>query len=860
MILLFGLAVVSRFFEAHHGRSKTESNESNVEYSRREHVFEAFLDFYFSVIPEGAVTSDEMTPKKWRQHLRYRPLFLCNESIIIAYNSPMYSQYNYYQQPGGGTAVTTTQGGLTWNGTAWVPSATPTSTTHSSYASSNTNKPAADLVQTYTQYYHLWKAQEEQQERLAQSLPEGPAKEEAKRQALWNKHYADQSSIAAHHYNNNPHTAPPTLPPAPPGATAAAPTTCSAVTNTAAPPTALHYQQQPTIGPQPAQQNPPESPDGLKRYVHKCLQQCHSDSQKELMQKEVEKVIQQAIKQGTMHTTNWDSRALLPIPMDTATAVQTSGGTAAAIKRFRQQNANNTQVSSSSSSVGHYGPASSSAASNQVNSGSHYGPASGASNQGNSGHYGPASSANYYGPSSSGCGQEQQQRAAPAPSPADGSYYGPSATTGDNYYGSNTSQEQEDKYKSKWTLQDKFATTTTPSSPQDFVSSNNYYGSNRDLGDDDFVSLSSHKISRKRKKSDKKKEKASRVKLKKQVIMQEGGKDGFERSSSALAKRANRFAGAGGIAEAASLPSTTSKNMDRFMGLALIGGSKKLDEKDYEHMKVKGTCTKLEKEYLRLTAPPRAELVRPESVLKKHLANLKAEWAAPKHREYLWFCSQLKAVRQDLTVQQIVNAFSVDVYETHARIALEEGDLNEYNQCQTQLKELYKTLQTEEGATKNLNEFVAYRLIYYVFLQGNQKYEGGSSDLFNIMLSLTPGQRQDSFISHALKVRAAVAEYDYHAFFRLLKESSRHGACLMKYMVPKVRHWALRRVCKAYRPSVPTEHVLQELGFDIEKDVDFGKKWLVSCGVVLSENGDVVLAKDSVVRESDLTEKASSLI
>jgi hypothetical protein len=128
------------------------------------------------------------------------------------------------------------------------------------------------------------------------------------------------------------------------------------------------------------------------------------------------------------------------------------------------------------------------------------------------------------------------------------------------------------------------------------------------------------------------------------------------------------------------------------------------------------------------------------------------------------------------------------------------------------------------------------------------------------MLSLTPEQRQDSFISHALKVRAAVADYDYHAFFRLLKESSRHGACLMKYMVPKVRHWALLRVCKAYRPSVPTEHVLQELGFDIEKDVDFGKKWLVSCGVVLGDNGDVVLAKDSVVRESDLTEKASSLI
>ena len=77
--------------------------------------------------------------------------------------------------------------------------------------------------------------------------------------------------------------------------------------------------------------------------------------------------------------------------------------------------------------------------------------------------------------------------------------------------------------------------------------------------------------------------------------------------------------------------------------------------------------------------------------------------------------------------------FTVHVYETHARVALESNDLNEYNQCQTQLKALYAL---GIGNTNEM-EFVAYRILYYVYLQGNKKYTGGSSDLSSIMASLT---------------------------------------------------------------------------------------------------------------------------
>jgi hypothetical protein len=198
---------------------------------------------------------------------------------------------------------------------------------------------------------------------------------------------------------------------------------------------------------------------------------------------------------------------------------------------------------------------------------------------------------------------------------------------------------------------------------------------------------------------------------------------GLDSSNDTLAKRANRFSGSGGGGSVGNKKSNNNNSTvlldhDKYMGKRLIGGNNvTLDEADYEQMTVKGTSTTLEKEYLRLTAPPRAELVRPLFILKQHLVNLKREYYLPydgdggngggdgaldakilakrertpkdqwnadessrrprSRRDYLWFCSQLKAVRQDCTVQRIQGAFAVDVYETHARIALQENDLNE---------------------------------------------------------------------------------------------------------------------------------------------------------------------------------------
>lgn len=220
---------------------------------------------------------------------------------------------------------------------------------------------------------------------------------------------------------------------------------------------------------------------------------------------------------------------------------------------------------------------------------------------------------------------------------------------------------------------------------------------------------------------------------------------------------------------------------------------------NWDRHTIVGTSKEIFKDYLRLTSDPKPEQIRPYAILQQTLTELKKRWR--EKNNYNWICSQFKSLRQDLTVQRIKNEFTVAVYEIHARMALEVGDMVEYNQCQATLKTLY-----EIGIPGKIEEFTAYRIL--MLLHGRNR-----SELNLYVGQLTPKQKSDAAVRHALAVQRAVSMGNYHALFELYIDAPNMGAYIMDHFIDRERIRALLVMTRAYQ-RLPITFIHQELAFD----------------------------------------------
>ena len=232
----------------------------------------------------------------------------------------------------------------------------------------------------------------------------------------------------------------------------------------------------------------------------------------------------------------------------------------------------------------------------------------------------------------------------------------------------------------------------------------------------------------------------------------------------------------------------------------------------------RGFSTDLEKPYLRLTSAPKATIVRPLKVLRQALEMVKQKYIG--NEDYAYACEQLKSIRQDLTVQSISNRFAAHVYETHARIALECGDLEEYNQCQSRLQDM-----KHKGVLVSIDEFDCYRILHALFRDNKLELIG----VLRQRANNNEFAADRSAVQYSLQVVKAVRTGDTKAFFRLYSAAPHLSGYLMDYLVLKMRQLAYGKILKS-NLTVPLVHVQLELGFETPK----------KCHKFLKEHGAVM--------------------
>lgn len=483
--------------------------------------------------------------------------------------------------------------------------------------------------------------------------------------------------------------------------------------------------QQLSNPPQPRSGSGEDSwPENLKNYVNRAFAKCVMDVDKDQVQIYLKGTITKAFQEGSVWTKDWDNE---PLPSVYSESLAT--------ERQQQQQGSKIAVGTGSRQVNAY----------QVGSNS--------GNNNNSGRAG-VSGRNRFVRRDRSRSRTRSRSRSRSPYPRR------------RKRRSSHSSESSSSSGSPWSKNAPRLSSSIVGPTSSSSSSRNFIPLKSKGGDGGFAQNSNAQNKKKRKKNNKKKvNNGSTFTVDEDLATAER-----------LQKRAARFNDGDG--------SKKQKMMKLTMIINNCGANDESNEIDWSNLTISGTCQDLEKPYLRLTTAPDASTVRPVEVLKESLQMVKEHWL--KKHDYHYVCDQLKSIRQDLTVQCKRDEFAIHVYETHARVALEKGDHEEFNQCQTQLKALYSEIGGE-----NRMEFMAYRIIYCIFT-------ANTLDLTTILASLTPIEKHDECIRHALELRSAWALNNYNRFFRLYKDAPKMSGYLIDWFVDRERKNALKAMVKSY--------------------------------------------------------------
>lgn len=212
------------------------------------------------------------------------------------------------------------------------------------------------------------------------------------------------------------------------------------------------------------------------------------------------------------------------------------------------------------------------------------------------------------------------------------------------------------------------------------------------------------------------------------------------------------------------------------------------DEIDQEATIV-GTSTNLEKEYLRIAGDQDIDpsKVRPLAILKESLHYCLDKYNQNQNYEYI--SEQLRSIRQDLSVQHIEDPFTVEVYETHTKLAILNKDWSNANQSMVQLEIYYAK---KLGIFQNICEFWKYRIIY---LFGVEDIDG----LCSFVPKIDNNVLQSRDVQFAIYLWEISQSGEWMKYFSIMKKADPYVASVMSLKAQNLRVTALSCICRGFR-------------------------------------------------------------
>lgn len=271
--------------------------------------------------------------------------------------------------------------------------------------------------------------------------------------------------------------------------------------------------------------------------------------------------------------------------------------------------------------------------------------------------------------------------------------------------------------------------------------------------------------------------------------------------------------------------------------------------KEKEYRVFTANSGELERRYSR--CEPTEEDIRPLHVLERSFDFIVGKSREKERQEnrmnaLKYLSDQLKGMRQDLRVQNIVNDFTVMVYESHARICLEAGDIGEFNQCQASLKSFYE-YRSVDKCKCHVAEFFVYRLVY---LSLSKQYDSLSTELIEYTNTRTLGQcavmkeflPTPERMQHVLQLIVAFDNGDAISALQLLFLFKKELQFLVQIYLPRMRvHWLYSMLC-GIRGNISLRFIMSNLGF-LPAVQDEGESHRTEGALLLWMDGDKDMAQ-----------------